>query len=184
MKNYSISQLAGLFGLSRSTLLYYDRIGLLRAPGRTPAGYRIYTRDEYLKLEHICIFRDAGVSLDDIRKLLASDAAPTVKILEKRLLELGNQILKLRSQQHLIIAMLKKMTGGTYAPAMDKARFVKMLASAGMDEAAMAKWHAEFENCSPQAHFDFLLFLGIPEDEARQIQLLSQTIEGERSHNH
>lgn len=174
MKTYTISQLAGLFGLSRSTLLYYDRIGLLRAPQRTAAGYRIYTHNEYLRLEHICIFRDAGLSLEEVRKLLTEDAGPGVKILEKRLFELGNQVVRLRSQQQLIIAMLKNMTGGTYAPVIDKARWVKMLAAAGMNAAAMAKWHAEFENWSPQAHREFLLFLGIPADEARQIQQWSR----------
>ncbi len=50
MKTYSISQLAGAFGLSRNTLSYYDRIGLLRAPERT-AYFRIkliiYRKDRF-----------------------------------------------------------------------------------------------------------------------------------------
>ena len=37
----TISQAAKKFKLSRSTLLYYDRIGLLRPTERTAAGYRI-----------------------------------------------------------------------------------------------------------------------------------------------
>lgn len=40
---YHISQLAQQFGLSRSTLLYYDRIGLLSPSARSEAGYRQYS---------------------------------------------------------------------------------------------------------------------------------------------
>ena len=39
----TIGKLARKFDLSRSTLLYYDRIGLLKPSGRTRANYRVYT---------------------------------------------------------------------------------------------------------------------------------------------
>lgn len=170
MKTYTISQLAHSFGLSRSTLLYYDRIGLLRAPERTASGYRLYTQDEYRRLERICMFRSVGLSLGDVQKLLSGRTAPSVEILEKRLQELEDQILFLRGQQHSIIAMLKKITDGTYGPIVDKKMWVKMLEAAGMDESSMAKWHSEFERRAPKAHKEFMLSLGIPENEIRQIQ--------------
>lgn len=170
MKTYTISQLAHSFGLSRSTLLYYDRIGLLRAPERTASGYRLYTQEEYRRLERICMFRSVGLPLGDVQNLLSSRAAPSVKILEKRLQEMEDQILFLRGQQHSIIAMLKKMTNGTYGPIVDKKMWVKMLEAAGMDESSMARWHAEFERRAPKAHKEFMLSLGIPENEVRQIQ--------------
>ena len=170
MKTYSISQLARAFGLSRSTLLYYDRIGLLRAPGRTAAGYRLYTQNEYNKLERICIFRSAGLPLGDVKKLLSSSAVPGLKILEDRIQELEDQILFLRVQQHSIIAMLKKMKNGAYKPVVDKTMWVSMLKAAGMDESSMAKWHAEFECRAPEAHKNFLLSLGISANDVRKIQ--------------
>jgi DNA-binding transcriptional MerR regulator len=176
MNTYSISQLACLFGLSRSTLLYYDRIGLLRAPERTAAGYRRFTQHEYHILERICMFRGAGLALADVQKLLSGSTVPSVEILEKRFRELEGQILLLRGQQHSIVALLKEMNSGTYVPIVDKNMWVKILEAAGMDESSMAKWHAEFESRAPKAHFDFLLSLGIPEDEARQIQEWSRGI--------
>jgi DNA-binding transcriptional MerR regulator len=39
---HTIGQAAKHANLSRSTLLYYDRIGLLRPSGRSRAGYRLY----------------------------------------------------------------------------------------------------------------------------------------------
>jgi MerR family transcriptional regulator, thiopeptide resistance regulator len=162
--------LARSFGLSRSTLLYYDRIGLLCASERTSAGYRVYTQNEFVRLERICIFRSAGLSLEDVRELLSSGAAPSVKILENRLQDLEDQILFLRGQQHAIIAMLKKMTNDSFKPIIDKKMWVTMMEAAGIDEASMAKWHAEFEHRAPKAHKEFLMSLGIPKDEVRKIQ--------------
>lgn len=176
MKTYSISQLARAFGLSRSTLLYYDRIGLLPAPERTAAGYRRYTQNDYQRLERICMFRGAGLPLKDVQKLLFSHSAPSVKILEKRLKELESQALIIRGQQHAIIAMLEKMTDNTYGPIVDKAMWVQMMKAAGMDESSMARWHAEFEGRAPKAHEAFLLSLGIPGSEVQQIRKWSRGI--------
>jgi MerR family transcriptional regulator, thiopeptide resistance regulator len=170
METYSISRLARSFGLSRSTLLYYDRIGLLRASKRTAAGYRVYTQSEFRRLERICIFRNAGLSLKDVRKILSSKDAPSAKILEARLQKLEDQILFLRGQQHAIIAMLKKITNDSFKQIVDKKMWVNMMEAAGMDESSMARWHTEFERRAPKAHKEFLMSLGIPKNEVRKIQ--------------
>ena len=170
MKTFSISQLAHAFGLSRSTLLYYDRIGLLRASHRTPSGYRKYAQADHSKLERICTLRRTGLPLSDVQKLLTSKPKPSAQILENRLQEMDNEITSIRTQQQLTIAMLKKLKNGKTPSLLDKTTWIHMLQAAGMDEKAMAKWHAEFETRAPQAHHDFLLSLGIPKDEALQIQ--------------
>ena len=115
-----------------------------------------------------------------MRKLLSDRAAPSARILENRLQELEDQILFLRGQQHAIIAMLKKMRRGAFNTVVDKAMWVKMMEAAGMDESAMAKWHAEFENRAPKAHKDFLRSLGIPADEVRKIQKWSREYKSDR----
>lgn len=127
-------------------------------------------------MERICIFRSAGLSLEDVRKLLSSSVEPSVKILETRMQALEDQILSLRDQQHAIIAMLKKMTNGSFEPIVDKKMWVRMMESAGMDESSMEKWHAEFECCAPKAHSEFLMSLGIPKNEVRKIQEWSRAI--------
>ncbi len=170
MKTYTISQLARSFGLSRSTLLYYDRIGLLHASKRTAAGYRVYSQNEFHRLERICTFRNAGLTLDDVRKILSCSVTPSVKILENRMQKLEEQILFLRGQQHAIIDMLKKMTNGRFKQIVDKKMWVNMLEAAGMNESSMAQWHAEFERRAPKAHKEFLMSLGIPKNEVRKIQ--------------
>ena len=125
-------------------------------------------------MERICIFRSAGVSLENVRELLSGGAAPSAKILENRMQELEDQILFFREQQHAIIAMLKKMTNHSFQPVVDKTMWVTMMKAAGMDESSMARWHAEFEHRAPKAHKEFLMSLGIPKNEVRKIQAWSK----------
>jgi len=170
MTTYTISKLARAFGLSRSTLLYYDRIGLLPPSGRTPSGYRYYTNDDYKRLDRICNFRQAGLTLEDIRAAFESDAEPSVKVLEHRLREINQRIQDLRSKQRLLSGMMKAGSSACCPPSVDKDMWVEMLRAAGMDDDAMHRWHAEFERRSPQAHHDFLVSLGIPTREVSQIR--------------
>lgn len=162
--------MAKAFGLSRSTLLYYDRIGLLSASRRAASGYRCYTEQDFEKLERICIFRGAGLPLAEVKTMFSGDSNPSLPILEKRLRELDKEILELRTQQHLITSILKNMTSKDFTPAIDKKAWVEMMESAGMNEEGMRAWHSEFEKRSSDAHFDFLRSLGIHEREAKNIQ--------------
>src|SRR5216117_1955078 len=71
MKTYSISKIGRACGLSRSTLLYYDRLRLLRPSGRTGSGYRYYTDADVEQLQRIRHFREAGLTLKEIRDVLS-----------------------------------------------------------------------------------------------------------------
>lgn len=166
---YSITELARLFALSRSTLLYYDRIGLLRPSARTLSNYRRYSEDDRARLEAISTYRGAGLSLDDIRALLAGTDA-TTEVLQRRLHGLEEEIRGLRAKQRLLVGMLQIQARGWKPAAVDKAVWVDMLRAAGMSEEAMDTWHREFERRAPEAHHAFLLSLGIPDEEVRAIR--------------
>src|SRR5512135_3416503 len=112
MKTYSISELARAGGLSRSTLLYYDRLGLLTPSGRTGSGYRYYTETERRRLERIGHFRQAGLTLKEIRAVLSSGGKPGARLLEKRLGETAHEMVGLKNQQRLLAAMLRQVTSG------------------------------------------------------------------------
>jgi DNA-binding transcriptional MerR regulator len=66
----TISQLAALAQVTRDTLLFYDRIGLLTPAGRDANHYRYYSERELLKVNLIRTFQSLGMSLKDIRELL------------------------------------------------------------------------------------------------------------------
>jgi DNA-binding transcriptional MerR regulator len=170
MKTYSISQIARACRLSRSTLLYYDRLGLLRASGRTGSGYRYYSDKDVDRLKRIGHFREAGLSLKEIRSVLSSGGKPETKLLEKRMRETAENIVGLKNQQRLLAGMLRKVASGKRPPCVDKQMWIEMLKIAGMDEKAMMRWHSEFEHRAPDGHQEFLLSLGIPPDEAARIR--------------
>jgi MerR family transcriptional regulator, thiopeptide resistance regulator len=174
MKTYSISQLAHTCALSRSTLLFYDRLGLLRASGRTGAGYRLYSDRDLHRLQRIRQLRDAGLSLKEIRSVLASGGAPGTRLLERRMRSTAEEIVGLKNQQRLLAGMLRGVASGKRPRCVDKQIWIEMLKAAGMDQAAMNRWHVEFERRSPEGHQEFLLSLGIPPNEAARIRRLSQ----------
>lgn len=173
-RNHTISKLGRLFGLSRSALLYYDRIGLLKPSGRTRAGYRCYTEADRRRLERICGFRQAGVALADIRTIVAS-GKPSGEVLERRFHEIGEEIRALKAKQGILARLLAGMASAACPPRVDRELWVEMLRAAGMDDRSMMRWHAEFEQRAPEAHREFLLSLGIPEGEALEIQRWSRT---------
>lgn len=65
-----IGVVARRHGVSPATLRYYEDRGLLPAPERTPAGYRIYGDRHDERLRFIARAKDLDLSLDDIRLLL------------------------------------------------------------------------------------------------------------------
>jgi len=66
---YSISKIAQEFDLSRSALLYYDSIGLLKPSSRSQSGYRQYSKEDKNKLQQICAYRQMGLSIKEIQKV-------------------------------------------------------------------------------------------------------------------
>ena len=170
----SISQLARRFGLSRSTLLYYDRIGLLHASDRTAAGYRCYGAREEQRLRRICELRQAGLAMRDIRVMLGGAPGARSDVVARRLAEIAQQIVSLRHQQRLLAALHGKLSRRPLPALLDKAAWVEMLQQAGMDQRARGRWHAEFERRAPEEHEQFLASLGIPADEIAAIRRWSR----------
>ncbi|KKM10342.1 hypothetical protein SY88_14165 [Clostridiales bacterium PH28_bin88] len=66
-----IGELAGELSLNPRTLRYYESIGLLVPSGRAANGYRIYTEKDKSTLQFILRAKRFGLSLEEIRLLLA-----------------------------------------------------------------------------------------------------------------
>ena len=162
---YTVGRLAKKYGLSRSTLLYYDSIGLLHPTHHTKGSYRHYTEEDAEKLGRICLYREAGVSLKDIAQLLQSTKTSEVaSVLEERLNELSEEMAVLQHQQHIVADLLNKSVFPD-AKAMNKDVWKNMFQKAGISTEEMQRWHADFERMSPESHARFLRFLNIPEEE-------------------
>jgi DNA-binding transcriptional MerR regulator len=174
----SVGRLGRRFGLSRSTLLYYDRIGLFSPSGRTPAGYRVYTEGDARRLEAICRYREAGLPLQQIGALLAGKGGHAAGLLEARLDQLNAEIGRLREQQRVIVRLLADPRKLRRARAIDKEGWVAVLRAAGLDDAARHRWHVAFERRAPAAHQELLESLGLPLEEVAQIRRWSSVAQG------
>jgi len=58
-------------GLSAKTIRYYESIGILPAPQRTPNGYREYEEQHLERARFVAGTRSLELSLDEISELLA-----------------------------------------------------------------------------------------------------------------
>ncbi|HEV7308249.1 MerR family transcriptional regulator [Ensifer sp.] len=85
---YSIGELSKLSGVPVRRLRFYSDRGLLPPSTRTESGYRMYSGADLARLDLVLALREAGVSLEEIRKILSSRASLSdVLVLRLRTLE-------------------------------------------------------------------------------------------------
>jgi DNA-binding transcriptional MerR regulator len=175
MPYQTISAFARQFGLSRSTLLYYDRIGLLKPAGVSAAGYRLYGERETQRMQRIDSFRQAGLSLKAIRAIIEGVGEDQVSAaLERRLADLNRDMEQLRAQQRLVVELLRRQGCEVQGQVLGVKQWVSMLNEVGVDEQGQLRWHAAFERNHPLAHQTFLASLGLPDREIADIRRRSK----------
>lgn len=176
----TLGQLARASGLARTSLLHYERLGLLLPAGRTAAGYRLYGPQEVERLHLIRRYREAGMPLATIRDLLTAvdrregrgNPGPAAQ-LEARLLALCLEVEKLRAQQKTLARLLAAPAFRASHACADKADWVALLRRAGFGEEDMRQWHRDFEADDPAGHAAFLHSLGLPAGEVEAIRQAS-----------
>jgi MerR family transcriptional regulator, thiopeptide resistance regulator len=167
----TVGILARQSGLSRSALLYYDRLGLLKSRRRSRANYRIYSAADAERLNQVLVYRRMGIPLEEIKTLLEdAGRSRTAEILQRRLQILGREILELRRQQDSIVKMLSQKPLQKEAEVINKDRWVQIMEAAGLSDDDMHNWHVQFEKMEPDAHQEFLESLGIEPAEINRIR--------------
>ena len=71
MPTLGIGALSGLTNCNIETIRYYERIGLLHLPPRSPGGHRQYSTDHVKRLKFIRRGRELGFTLEEVRELLS-----------------------------------------------------------------------------------------------------------------
>ncbi|HEX4471979.1 MAG TPA: heavy metal-responsive transcriptional regulator [Nocardioides sp.] len=121
---YTVSQLAAAVGSSPDTLRYYEKVGLLPEPPRTPSGYRQYDDGARDRLAFIRGAQRLGLTLADVRDLLAvrdtgdCPCEPAEELLSRRMAEIDIEISRLETLRAQMSAMLTGIAAGT-CPAPD-----------------------------------------------------------------
>lgn len=108
-------------GVTVRTLHHYDRLGLLKPSGYTPAGYRLYGERDLARLQQIVTLKFIGLPLKRIKELLDRrelDLTATLR-LQRRAIE------EQRQRLETIIAAIERaerMMADTRAPDWDAFR--------------------------------------------------------------
>ncbi|MCL2574430.1 MAG: MerR family transcriptional regulator [Defluviitaleaceae bacterium] len=101
---YTVNKLAKIAGISTRTLRYYDQLGLLCPERANDNGYRAYGQKEVDRLQHILFYRELGVPLDDIKKILSEGEFDGAAALEGHLVALCTK----RRQLDILIFNVEK----------------------------------------------------------------------------
>lgn len=126
MPNYAIGEVTALAGVSRDTLRYYEKIGLLKAVSRSAAGHRRYSDADIERLRFIGRSQKMHFRLAEIATLLEfrdgphlargtvrTIAADKLEEIEKHVKELDH----LRGELRLLLNLCASADG--YCPILE-----------------------------------------------------------------
>lgn len=144
-----IGELAKLAGCKVVTIRYYEKEGLLKAPGRTAGNYRSYGDEDISRLQFILHCRQHGMNLAEIRALLAYNDNPHTNcdwinsLIESHIGQVERQIKALRHLKEHLERLYNKCGGGKKVEcgilkslvAGEKCRECEKMKEKGMDRA-------------------------------------------------
>ena len=113
----NIGDAARASGVTAKMIRHYESIGLVKAPRRTDAGYRLYSEQEVRVLQFIHRGRTLGFSLEQIGDLLAlwedkHRASADVRALAQRHIdELNRKIAEMESMRRTLESLAASCHG-------------------------------------------------------------------------
>lgn len=108
---YTVSKLARISGVSSRTLRYYDEIGLLKPKRVNSNGYRIYGKVQVDLLQQILFYRELGISLEEIRKIINSPEFDIQNSLKDHLIFLKKEKERIESLIENVNKTIRSMKG-------------------------------------------------------------------------
>ncbi|RII36058.1 MerR family transcriptional regulator [Clostridium chromiireducens] len=106
---YTVQKLSKLTGISTRTIRYYDEIEILKPARINSSGYRIYSQKEVNRLQQILFYKELGVDLDSIKKILLSPSFNNSNALKEH----REKLLAKRQQLDILIANVDKTIAST-----------------------------------------------------------------------
>lgn len=109
---FTAGEMASLFGISKQTLLYYDKIHLLSPDYIGENGYRHYSITQYLNLEIIVNMRSLNISIADIKYYLENRSK---QCFMEQLAKKEAECSKIIKENERICRSLQRITGNLAA---------------------------------------------------------------------
>ncbi len=114
----AIGPLSKRTGCNIETIRYYERVGLLSLPARSPGGYRLYEDQHVKRLTFIRRARALGFSIDEARTLLRladerkRPCAEVRVVAAAHLEDVRAKIADLRAMERVLSATVAKCANG------------------------------------------------------------------------
>ncbi len=145
-----ISELARRCGLARSTLLYYEKLGVI-AGTRAANGYRHYDDEDLQRLLMVQALQAGGLSLKQCLACLAGELEQAT--LQARVRELDEELAQMQRARDLLadLAGLRAHSGDEFKA-----------------------WQRQLQHQAPQAYFAWVMKQGFSEKERYHLQWLSK----------
>jgi len=110
-------ELAGKTGCNAETIRYYEKIGILPEPARSPSGYRQYDETHERRLGFVMRGRELGFAMADLRSLLdlvdrrAVSCAEVEKLARAHLQSVRQKIRDLRRMERVLDTTVRACSG-------------------------------------------------------------------------
>lgn len=99
----SIGKMASMHNISRQTLIHYDHIGLFKPAYTNEKGYRYYSAYQMPFLREICLMKNLGFSLEEVKEHFENrNTSSAYALLENKLEEINEEILGLEQKRTYI----------------------------------------------------------------------------------
>lgn len=112
-----IGELSEKLGITVETIRYYEKEGLLCAPGRSVSNYRVYGEHHLEDLAFVVFCRNIDISLDEIRSLLKlkhspeESCEPINDAIDDKLTEVDKRISQLQALKNELLRLRAKCLG-------------------------------------------------------------------------
>lgn len=140
---YTTGHFASKAGVTVRTLRYYDKIGLLKPSTHNELGNRLYTKEDFARLQKILTLKYIGLSLEDISNIIKYDVEDNDF---KKSLELQKKIIEGKiNHMHMVskaidetLIMLEDVNS------LNWEKFIDIISVINIDN----KWMEQYENAS------------------------------------
>jgi DNA-binding transcriptional MerR regulator len=108
----TVGAVASHAGVTVRTLHHWDAIGLVRPSQRTVSGYRLYSAADVARVHRVLIYRELGLSLDNIGELLDAPTYDVTEPLRQQRAQLLDRISRLREMVDAVDRMIEAASAG------------------------------------------------------------------------
>ena len=109
-----IGELAERAGVTTTSIRYYESVGVLAPPERTPSGYRHYENAVVDRLAFVRAAQTVGLTLGEIREIVAlrdrgeTPCTHVTDLIHRRAEEVGHRITELQRLQAELIRLARR----------------------------------------------------------------------------